>query len=476
MKYLGLFLSVVLLLCLAPMPYGYFTLVRFIAMVGFGYMAFQYFKQKKEVLTWTFVTLALLFQPFAKIALGRLVWNIVDVVVALGLVVLFFWEWKNGKNVFVNNNPNLPVEPVIPKTDNKIEFKLEGKLAPKELIYVASEEDKELTDIFESNPEMLEGWGKMIGYHVIYLPLLLKQLQKAEVLQYRAPYMSEAEINKINIGNDFMLRFLDNPDDRNKIKQGFIRTEDIHRGSDGTDKAINRFYPISSRSNEPIADQLHNISKQIANEDGGKLQLSTNRPFTISFEKLDDEQRRFDIPPRNADTQFNSQLVSESIDDLIDEVKERIIKLRQRGVSQFILEQLIHPDDRLSRLVVTKDFRLLLPDYNNMEIKMEPLAKAVYLLFLKHSEGIVFKCLPDYRKELAEIYVKLRPLGLSDRALQSIEDVTNPLLNSINEKCARIRGAFVGQFDDHMARHYYIDGRRGEAKKISLPRNLVVWE
>ena len=43
-------------------------------------------------------------------------------------------------------------------------------------------------------------------------------------------------------------------------------------------------------------------------------------------------------------------------------------------------------------------------------------------------------------------------------------------------KCARIRGAFVGQFDDRMARYYYIDGRRGEPKKISLPRNLVVWE
>lgn len=67
-------------------------------------------------------------------------------------------------------------------------------------------------------------------------------------------------------------------------------------------------------------------------------------------------------------------------------------------------------------------------------------------------------------------------MGLNDRAIHSIEDVTNPLLNSINEKCARIRGAFVGQFDDHMARHYYIDGLRGEAKKIDLPRNLVVLE
>ena len=123
-----------------------------------------------------------------------------------------------------------------------------------------------------------------------------------------------------------------------------------------------------------------------------------------------------------------------------------------------------------------KDYRILLPDYNDMEIKMEPLVKAVYLLFLRHPEGIMFKCLPDYREELARVYAELRPAGLTDRALQSIEDVTNPLLNSINEKCARIRGAFVGQFDDYMARHYYIDGSRGEPKKIALPRNLVVWE
>jgi hypothetical protein len=75
-----------------------------------------------------------------------------------------------------------------------------------------------------------------------------------------------------------------------------------------------------------------------------------------------------------------------------------------------------------------------------------------------------------------KIYSDIRPWGLTERAMQSIEDVTNPLLNSINEKCARIRGAFVGQFDDHMARHYYIDGLRGEAKKIALPRELVVWE
>ena len=451
MKYVPLYLAAVLLLCLAPMPYGYYTLVRVIATVVFSIYAYKCYVAKKEGLTWVFVTLALLFQPFAKIALGRVIWNVIDVIVAIGLIVLFFWDWKRGNKVeksYVSISPNDSIK-VESNKDNRIEFKLEGKLAPKELIYVASEEDKELTDLFENKPEVFEGWGQMMGFHVVYLPLLMKRLANKEVLQYRAPYISEAEVASIAIGNDFLLQYLENPGEKGRIKHGFIRTEDIHRGGDGKDKAINRFYPLSSQSGEPIADQLHKIGKQISFEKSQHEKL-------LEYRNFDDFGNIPDIS--EADAHFNSQIDNENTDDLIEEVKIKIAMLRQRGISQYLLEQLIHPDDRLSRLVITKDFRLILPDYNNMEIKLEPLAKAVYLLFLNHPEGILFKYLPDYREELAKIYNRLKPTGLTDRAIQSIEDVTNPLLNSINEKCARIRGAFVGQFDDHIARHYYIDG------------------
>ena len=470
MKYIPLYLAAVLLLCLAPMPYGYFTLVRVLATVVFGLYAYRCFMAKKEGMTWVFVTLALLFQPFAKVGLGRTIWNIIDVIVAIGLIILFFWEWKGGKKIGKGNVPippsdNLKVENV---DDNRIEFKLEGKLSPKELIYVAGEEDKDITNLFESKPEIFEGWGKMIGFHIVYLPLLMKKLANKEVLRYRAPYLSDTELASTTIGNDFLLQYLAHPGERGRIKHGFIRTENIHRGDDGKDKAINRFYPLSSKSTEPIADQLHRIGKQIFEE--------KNQQEKLLERKEDSWDDWGEAASGGADDHFNTQLGEDNTDDLIEEVKERIAKLRQRGISQYILEQLIHPDDRLSRLVVTKEYRLLLPDYNNMEIKMEPIVKAVYLLFLNHPEGILFKHLPDYREELAQIYNKVKPLGLTDRAVRSIEDVTNPLLNSINEKCARIRGAFVGQFDDHMARHYYIDGLRGEAKKISLPRELVIWE
>ena len=450
MKLLYLFLAAMMLLCLAPMPYGYFQLVRFVAMIVFGLMAYHYYQNQKMVATWVFGALALLFQPIYKIALGRVVWNLVDVIVALLLIALFVMEWRKSNKDYVRYQ-TLPPDDNDELDDNKFEFQLKGKLDSKELVYVASEEDKSLTDLFETHPEVLEGWGQMIGFHIIYLPLLMKRLKEKRVLKYRAPYLTDADLNNIEIGNDFLLQYLDNPEDKDRMKHGFIRTENIHRGDDGKDKAINRFYPLSSEGGEPLADQLHRIGKQITSE-----KYKANRFI-------------------EGKTQ-NGDYHDDDTEVLMEEVKERICKLRQRGIAEYLLERLIHPDDRLSRLVVTKDYRIVLPDYQNMEIKMEPIVKAVYLLFLKHPEGIAFKSLPDHRKELADIYTKLRPAGLTDRAMQSIEDVTNPLLNSINEKCARIRGAFVGEFDDYMAKYYYIDGKRGEVKKIALPHDLVIWE
>lgn len=171
----------------------------------------------------------------------------------------------------------------------------------------------------------------------------------------------------------------------------------------------------------------------------------------------------------NEDQEFVSLTLLENMD-------VRVQKLRNKGLNEWTFRGLFKTKAQLSRLVITKDDRILLPDYNDIEVKMEPLVKAVYLLFLKHPEGIIFKELADYREELLNIYNKLKPMGLNKRTIQSIEDVTNPLHNSINEKCARIRSAFVKEFDESLAKNYFVTGERGEAKKIALPRNMVIWE
>ena len=160
---------------------------------------------------------------------------------------------------------------------------------------------------------------------------------------------------------------------------------------------------------------------------------------------------------------------------LIKDIKEKIQMLKSYGMSEKEIMSSLQTCQPLKKLIVSRNYRIFLGD-ERVEVHMEPLVKSVYLLFLKHPEGINFKDMPDYREELARIYDRVRPWGLTDRAMQSIEDVTNPLINSINEKCARIRKVFASMLDRSIAEEYYIKGERGRAKKISLPRELVVWE
>ena len=155
---------------------------------------------------------------------------------------------------------------------------------------------------------------------------------------------------------------------------------------------------------------------------------------------------------------------SKELELLLKELRLKMLQLKKYGVSEQEILSSIH-----------RNYKIFLGD-DRKEVHLEPLVKAVYLLFLKHPEGLNFKDLPDYREELTRIYDKIRPWGLSDRAMQSIEDVTNPMLNSINEKCARIRKAFVTMLDSSVAEYYYIKGSRGQAKRIALPPELILLE
>ena len=160
----------------------------------------------------------------------------------------------------------------------------------------------------------------------------------------------------------------------------------------------------------------------------------------------------------------------------MEEVRKRVQELRKRGLDELVLQSLLHPDDVVSTLHITKDYRIFLPEYQNMEIEMTPLPKAVFLLYLRHPEGIAFKQLADYYDELFAIYGRLSGREDKEQVQNSIRDIVDPTKNSINEKCARIREAFVRKFDERLARNYYITGKRAEPKRIILDRSLVVWK
>ena len=167
--------------------------------------------------------------------------------------------------------------------------------------------------------------------------------------------------------------------------------------------------------------------------------------------------------------------VEPSVEDMMSEVQMLVERLRQSGVGEIALQRLFKPTQQLSRIHIRYG-RIFLPDYNNMEIKMPTLSKAIYMLYLRHPEGIMFSYLPDYRKELLHIYGLISGRDSLEDIRKSIDDVTDPTRNSINEKCSRIKQAFLREFDDSIARNYYITGERGEVKKILIPREMVTWD
>ena len=78
------------------MPYGYYQVVRFIGMLGFALLAYYSYDDNKKVEVIIYIVLALLFQPFLKVALGRTIWNVVDVIVSAGLIVSVFLNSKKA--------------------------------------------------------------------------------------------------------------------------------------------------------------------------------------------------------------------------------------------------------------------------------------------------------------------------------------------------------------------------------------------
>ena len=143
---------------------------------------------------------------------------------------------------------------------------------------------------------------------------------------------------------------------------------------------------------------------------------------------------------------------------------------------------------KLSRLLITRDCRFFLMDHGNKEVELQPVHKAVYLLFLAHPEGIEFKRLSEYREELRRLYRRTAPGIDGQKMEESLDHLVNPLDNAINEKCSRIKKVFMDLMDEYSASYFIISGhvqkRMGPTnhvwyerrKIITLPRELVVWE
>lgn len=185
-------------------------------------------------------------------------------------------------------------------------------------------------------------------------------------------------------------------------------------------------------------------------------------------------------------------------EDMAGEVKRLVAALQAAGRRDLLLQaigvgvmedlRLEAAKGRLSRLCITKDYRFLLVDYGNKELELQPVHKAVYLLFLAHPEGIEFKRLGEYRDELLRYYMATAKTLDKEKVKEGVDHLVDPLDNAINEKCSRIKKVFLELMDEYTASYYIISSHTQKhiagssriwyerLKVITLPRELVVSE
>ncbi|MBR4480989.1 MAG: hypothetical protein IKO86_03715 [Prevotella sp.] len=176
------------------------------------------------------------------------------------------------------------------------------------------------------------------------------------------------------------------------------------------------------------------------------------------------------------------------------ELKRLIEQLQAEGRNDLLLKAIGVPlleelrieaaKGKLSRLVITEDYRFILEDFHK-EVELQPVHKAVYLLFLAHPEGIEFKRLADYREELTRYYMATTKMTDKEKVVESVDHLINPLDNAINEKCSRIKKVFLDMMDEYTASYYIISSHTQKhiagssriwyerLKVITLPRELV---
>lgn len=123
-------------------------------------------------------------------------------------------------------------------------------------------------------------------------------------------------------------------------------------------------------------------------------------------------------------------------------------------------------------LIIDRKGKILLPEYN-LEIKLTPLFKTLYLFFLSKPEGVTVSELSDHKEELISIYKKIRPSVSNEDAVARIDNLSHPLGDGFNPTRSHINRNIIKLLKEPLATFYIISGSAGNPYKIDLPRDLV---
>ena len=344
------------------------------------------------------------------------------------------------------------------------------------LIYIDPLNNEEVNKAIGENYHSIVNKFDQFNIPFVYLPKLLTDKHFNRVLEYNHPYLKDLNQHYSEklyhiISNDLNLT-LNGPTLIYLSNEGDVTHE--------FDITSTELFTSRERLSLFVAD----INYQIRSFENFEEEIRfRDASDTISCSREMSKMEKSIHPFKEMYFDYSEEMyldhVEEKAFEIPRELQNQIEELREAGYLRHLikyLEILQQTTQKLSRLKITQDYNIYLMDYEMKEVKMHPLSKALFILYLNHPKGIPFKEVYDYRTELMDIYKNISLIENPRKVIKSIEKLTDPFDNSIHEKCSRIRAAFLKVVTENIAQNYYITGGKGEAKKISLNRELVIYD
>ena len=366
----------------------------------------------------------------------------------------------------------------------------------RQVIYVENQYDERVNTFIRTNYEWLKWTFKQSNVDFIYLPLFFNDEEIREKVLYYAPYLTTMMMESFELRSSFLLDFMSHAENKEKIPSSLLfapRKESEEWIFQGIS------FDILEGDRDSIVSWLEQIISEIndlAYKDQRYEKEEENHKFSIapSSDSSAVEYSSCGMPYPQSESSINRNIIiedttngeeepgleeirDEKIEDIIETLERSVMKLRLKGMSLSAIYELIRDNEKLSRLHITEDLRIFLPDYNNKEIKLSAQYKAVYFLFLNHPEGIILQRLEDYHRELVNYYCQTsNKKELTPRMVESIKLMEVYDSHTLNPILSKIKSAFFSEFDEHLAKYYIITGKAGGLYKIELDNRLIEWE
>jgi hypothetical protein len=410
--------------------------------------------------------------------------------IPLGFKIILWDEKKTGKknnNIHINAVENLykaickdfKYNPLI-YSSRDFKF-MHGKI-----IYIEEQWNENVNQFIKENLQWIEQETKLKGNEFIYLPLFKENNVETNIIRDFFHYSNPYLIGKLSY------EFIEYFKNFSSPMFSVFLLDILNLPAFKTPALLRNRYNLSALKQEYsyfTIDKSKDIRKQFQFYFNTLQSIYSSKIFfqlkkKSQDETIDDSFNLEDSKLAHDVLEKIEYFKNQGLNNILTEIAIRLFEGSGQNILKKIyqlktpvLKESLSSND-ISKLIIEWtnkfNYQVILADYNNMIVDMPRLPKALYYFFIQHSEGIMLTALSNYYKELLAIYSRISNFSDKDEIENNVKRLIDPLDNSINVNCSRIKSAFVKLINDEIAKNYYISGYRGEPKKIILPKEKIL--